>query len=301
MDVAPPRTQGILIGIILGLAGLAAVLMGVAQLAQASFSAALPLWVGLPIVGATLVSLAAYHLYGLLTARYVLNRNGIGVRWGLAVEEIPLPSARLERPAEGTRMALRPRGSLRWPGCVVGTRHVEGIGSVEFFATRGPGEMLLVISPERILAISPPDPEAFHRAFVEASRQGVLDPVQPRSTRPDLFLTRLWRDPLARALLMIGAALPLVLIGFLGFRAGSLPEVVPFGFDPQGNPEALVPPGRLLLLPLIGGLCWAIDLALGSALYRRVNDRPLAYALWSVAVILGVLLWSAALSLLAAA
>jgi hypothetical protein len=259
------------------------------------------LWAGLPIAGAALGALAGYRLYGLITARYVLNRNGIGVRWGLAVEEIPLPAVRLERPAESIRPRLRPTGRVRWPGCVVGSNEVEGLGPVEFFSTRGAQGILLVISPDRTLAISPPDPEEFQQAFVAAARQGVLDPVLPRSTRPDLFPARLWRDSLARALLFIGISLPLVLLGFLGLRAGSLPDLVPFGFDAQGNPDPLVPPGRLLLLPLIGGFCWMVDLALGSTFYRRVTDRPLAYALWGVAVVVDLLLWGAALSLLAAA
>lgn len=302
MDAPPPRTQGLLIGVALVLAGLAGVALGVTQLAQAPISAALLLWATLPMVGAALAALAAYRLYGLSTARYVLNRNGIGIRWGLAVEEIPLPTVRLERPSESTWQHLRPRGSLRWPGCVVGMGVVEGLGPIEFFSARGAAGMLLVISPERTLAISPPDREAFQRAFVEAARQGVLDPVQPLSIRPDHFLARLWRDPLARSLLVLGIALPLLLLGFLGLRAGSLPDLVPFGFDSQGNPDPLVPPGRLILLPLIAGLCWAVDLGLGSAFYRRrVADRPMAYGLWGAAVAVDLLLWGAALSLLAAA
>jgi hypothetical protein len=289
-----------LIGAAVLLAGVAAIALGVVQLAQASISAALVLWVGLPILGAALAGLAAYRLYGLATARYVLNRNGLGIRWGLAVEELPLPSLRLEVPGPSLR-GLRPRGAIRWPGCIVGQGEVEGIGPVEFFSSRGPEGMLLVISPDRTLAISPPDREVFRRAFTDASRQGVIEPVAPVSTRPDLFLARLWRDPLARGLLFLGMTLPLVLLGFLGLRAGSLPDRVPFGFDSQGNPELLVPPGRLLLLPLIGGLCWALDLGLGSAFYRRLGDRPLAYMLWGVALVVNLLLWAAAVTLLAAA
>jgi hypothetical protein len=301
------------------------------------------------MAGTAAAGLALYRLHGLITARYVLNRNGLGVRWGLAVEEIPLPEVRIERPQDSLRGSLRPQGTIRWPGCVVGAGEIEGLGRVEFFSTRGHAGMLLVTSPSGILAISPPDPDAFLRAFVAAARQGALDPIEGRSARPDLFPARLWRDPIARPLLFTGIALPLVLLGFLGLRAASLPAAVPFGFDSLGNPDSLVPPGRLLLLPLIGGLCWACDLALGSALYRRgadrapsrlrsalrrashpaggipqgtpeghpegdrassrlrtpeghpEGDRSLAYAIWALAVVVGLLLWGAALNLLAAA
>jgi len=120
MDAAPPRTLGILIGVTLLLAGLAAMVLGVAQLAQASISAALLLWAGLPIAGAALAALAAYRLYGLGTARYLLNRNGIGIRWGLAVEEMPLPTVRLELPPKpsGERCGRQDRCSGRdgWSG-----------------------------------------------------------------------------------------------------------------------------------------------------------------------------------------
>src|SRR3970040_268030 len=107
MDAAPPRALGILIGAVRRLVGRATVARGVSQLAQASIAAVLLMWAGLPIAGAALAALAAYRLYGLITARYVLNRNGIGVRWGLAVEEIPLPTVRLEKPPESGRQYLR--------------------------------------------------------------------------------------------------------------------------------------------------------------------------------------------------
>jgi hypothetical protein len=300
MDVAPPRTQGILFGVAIFLAGIAAAAIGLTQLAQATISPALLLWAALPIVGGTVAAVALYRLHGLLTARYIINRNGLGVRWGLAVEEIPLTEVHVERPAEAVRPRLRPPLGFRWPGCVVGEREIDGLGRVEFFSTREPAGLLLVVSPSRTLAISPPDPDAFEQAFVAAAQQGVLDPIAPRSSRPDLFPARLWGDPIARPLLFAGMALPLVLLGFLGLRAASLPASVPFGFDTAGQPDAFAPPGRLLLLPLIGGLCWAADLALGSALYRRGRDRPLAYSV-AAAVVVDLLLWGAALNLLAAA
>jgi len=301
MDVAPPRALGLLIGVALLLAGVAAVVLGLGELVEAEISPALVLWAALPIAGAGVAGIAAYRLYGLATARYAVDRDGIGIRWGLALEEMPLGQARVERPPQDRLASLRPRGGVRWPGCVVGTQDVPGLGPVEFFATRGGSGLLLVRSAERTLAISPPDPEAFLRAFTAALRQGSLRPVTPVSSRPDLFATRLWRDPAARLLIFVGTGLPLVLLGFLGLRASSLPKAVPFGFDAQGLPDSPAPPGRLLLLPLIGGLCWTIDLALGSAFYRRQSDRILGYAMWGLGIVVNLLLWAAAIALISAA
>jgi hypothetical protein len=142
---------------------------------------------------------------------------------------------------------------------------MEGLGPIEFFSTRGPEAMLLVISPQRTLAISPRDPEAFQQAFITASRQGVLDPVQPVSVRPDIFLARLWRDPLARTLLWIGIASA----GVLDFRIrAALPELVP-GFDIK-EPRIRNPTGTAAVL-LIG------DFGLSTRpheLHRQIMGRP---------------------------
>jgi hypothetical protein len=300
VDVAPPRGLGALVGGAILVASVGAIVLGISQLARPAISAALVLWVALPILGGALAAIVAYRLYGLATARYLVTRDGIGVRWGQAIEEIPVDQARLQRPTEAQRRQLRPRGALRWPGCVVGVSQVEGLGAVEHFATRGAEATLLVRGGTRTLAISPPDPEGFLSQFVEASRRGALEVIPARSERPDLFPVRLWQDPLARLFLVLGIGLPLVLLGFLGLRVGSLPAQVPFGFDPLGAPDPLAPPGRLLLLPLIGALCWGVDLALGSAFYRKDQDRVLAYAAWALSDVVGLLLWGATLSLLAA-
>lgn len=301
MDVTPRRALGVFLGLLLCLASLGMIVVGIGQLSQAAISALLLVWAVLPILGTVLGGMAAYRVHGLLTARYVLDRNGLGIRWGQAIEEIPLPLVHLVRPDEGERRQLRPRPGLRWPGCVVGSARSEDLGEVEFFSTGGPDRMLLVRTDSRTLAISPPDLDAFQRAFVAASRQGVLDPIEPRSERPDLFPARLWRDPVARALLVPGVGLPLMLLGFLGLRAGSLPPLVPFGFDPAGNPNPLVPPGRLLILPLVGGLWWGVNLAIGTGFYRKAEDRTLAHAVWGATILVELLAWGAALVLLAAA
>jgi hypothetical protein len=74
--------------------------------------------------------------------------------------------------------------------------------------------------------------------------------------------------------------------------------VVAFGYDTLGEVDTLAPPGRLLLLPMIGGASWVLDLFFGMWMYRTRVNRPLAYTLWSGALLVGGLLWGAALHLL---
>jgi len=301
MNFIPPRRLGVLIGGLFLAILLSAIVSSVHRLATEPISTWIILWVALPLVGVPLTLLIGYRLYGLLTVRYRLDRDGFFLTWGLVAEQLPLAAISSLRPADEVMPKLRPDRGLWWPGCVCGRREVEGEGLVEFFATSGYQGILVLGAGDRLLAISPPDLEAFHQAFVDATRMGSLEPIPTRSQSPDFVIAGIWTDAIARVLILVGLALPLLLLGYLSLRLPSLPLQVPFGFDPTGTPDPLAPPGRLLLLPMIGGLCWLANMAMGVWLYRREVDRPLAYAVWMSAVLVGGLFWGAALHLLAAA
>lgn len=280
---------------------LALIVLSVVQLTTATISAWLILWVTLPLVSVPLALLIVYRLYNLLTACYRLDRNGFYLTWGLITEQISLAEITLMGSAEEMTPGLRPDRGLWWPGYVFGSREVEGEGLVECFATTGSRGMIVLSAGERLLAISPPDPEAFQQAFVDATRLGSLEPIATLSQRPDFVFSDLWNDRLAQVLVLMGLGLPLLLLGYLALRVPTLPASVPFGFDTTGAPNPLAPPARLLLLPMIGGLCWFADFAVGAWLYRQARDRPLAYAIWGVAIVVGGLFWGATLQLLTAA
>lgn len=299
MDFTPPRALGLIIGGSLLAILLALIILSVIQLTTATISVWLILWVTLPFVCVPLALLVLYRLYNLLTARYRLDRDGFYLTWGLITEQISLPEVTLMRSADELAPNLRPARGLWWPGYVYGSREIEGEGLVEFFATTGPKDLMVVNAGGRLFAISPPELEAFQQAFVDATRLGSLEPIPTFSHRPEFVLSDLWADRLAQVLVLIGLALPLTLLGYLFLRVPYLPVRVPFGFDTNGIPSPMAPPGRLLLLPMIGGLCWIADFAVGAWLYRQVKERPLAYAMWGVAIIIGGLFWGATLQLLA--
>ncbi|MCJ7512029.1 MAG: PH domain-containing protein [Anaerolineales bacterium] len=301
MKFYPRRARGLIVGgLLLGLvSGL--ILFGVYRLGTTALSPWTVLWAVVPLVAAPLAAAIAYRLYGLLSASYSVDRNGLVLRWGLRLEQIPLTSVRRLQSAASLSPGVRPAPGLWWPGCVVGEREVEGVGRIEFMASESAPGQIVVITREFQLAISPANAQAFQQAYVAGARMGSLEPLAPLSIRPDFLVARVWSDRVARALLLAGLTLPLVLLGYLAFRAPSLPQSVPFGFDVRGVPALFAPPGRLLLLPMVGIVCWMIDAVLGAWLLRRETRPHLSYALWSTAIAVGGMLWAAVAFLLGAA
>ncbi len=299
MIFVPNRKLGLILGFAFLLLLLAATVLGVVQLARATMSVWIILWVLLPVIGVPLSFLVSYRIYGLLSARYRLHREGFYLTWGFAYEQIPITEIHSVELASANHENLAPEIGFRWPGCVVGHLDTENSAPIEFFATRNSEGIVLLICDERVLAISPPNPQEFQKYFVDTVRMGSLDSIAAVSQRPDFIFARMWSDDRARLLVLSGIAISLLLFGYLALRASTLPSSVPFGFDALGNPDPYAPPGRLLLLPMIGVFCWFLDLLTGTWLYRRNEDRPFAYAIWGAAIIVGGLLWGAALHLLA--
>jgi hypothetical protein len=301
MIFTPARTKGLLLGgalLILLLAGMAA---GIFHLSTGRVTPLLGIWTAIVILCCPLAMLVAYQLYGLITAYYTIDRNGFTLRWGLATEQIPLAAilgiikgseALIENaPGKGS-------GLLGWR---IGHRAIPGLGSVEFFTTSDPSNMILLKLKGRNLAISPSDMEGFEKAFYEANRLGALRELPERSQRPDFFSARLWKDHVARVLILLSLLLLLILLGYIAYRLPSLPDLVPFGFDREGRPDTLVPPAQLLLLPLVGGFFWLLDSFLGAWFFRRDTERRIAYFVWGVGLLMSILFCGAVWHLLRAA
>ncbi len=304
MNFTPRRTLGFALGLLLLAALVAAISLSIAQLGQGLISPISLIWIGLLLLALPLALLVINRLYGLVTARYRVDRDGLYVQWGMSYEQIPLDMISEVGPlrevdgASGDKPAepRRPRFGFWWPGCMVG-RSKGGV--LDFFSTTKP-LMVIRMTTGRALAISPPDTEAFQGAIFSATRMGSLEAIPERSVRADFLVTRVWSDRLARGLILAGLIIPLLLLGTLVIMAPSLPELVPFGFGPAGQPTPLAPPGRLLLLPMIAGLVWIADLVLGAWFFGNDSDHPVAYALWGAAIVAGALLAGATWQLLSA-
>jgi hypothetical protein len=239
--------------------------------------------------------LLVYRLYALIGASYRMERDGLHLHWGLRREDVPLTELEWVRPASelaalvpdqaGRRGGSRPLPWLRWPGALLGRRSVEGLGTIEFLAP-GTRDLLLVAIPNKIYAISPADPAGFVRSFRRMLEMGSLTPIAPKSVYPTVIFTRLWRDKVARGLLIAGLVLLLLLLGWIGLLIPTHP-LVSLGFSPTGAPLDPSSSERLLLLPVLNAFAYVVDLGAGAFFYRR-DTLPVAYLFWSAGILCGV-------------
>lgn len=300
MNFKPPRAIGLVIGSMLLAISLGGIGYSLYQIASRPVSPTLGIWTSLAVICFPAALFLIYRLYGLLTCEYIFNRDGFYLRWGISTDQIPIAaiisiSLQTEYPS-----IKRPKIGFWWPGCMVGEIHSERFGLAEFFATSRPDKNVVIHLPQRLLVISPPDVSDFIQSFNEVVQMGSLEDIPERSQRPDFFSARLWVDRNARGLILLGLLLILILLAYLAYRVFDLPPLVPFGYDHRGLPDLFVPPARLLLLPLVGGAFWLADLLVGAWLYRRDQNRPIAYMVWALGVLLGGLLWVAVINLITA-
>ena len=235
--------------------------------------------------------LLAYRLYALLSATYILRRDGLLIRWGLRREDIPLRRIEWMRPAVELGFRL-PLPWLRWPGAVVGSRKVPELGDVEFLSA-DLSHMILVATPEKVYAISPADLKTFMAQFRRINEMGSLTPLEAQSVYPRLLFGNVWEDRLARWLILGSFGIGLALLAVVGFAVPGLETIAWIGTSEPAPAE------RLLLLPILEGIFWLVNLVLGIFLYRQGGDLRIgAYFLWGSGALTGLLFVVASLLLI---
>lgn len=266
------------------------------------------------LVGLVAISLApafAYRLRALLGASYILQRDGIRLKWGLRLEDIPVGKVLWVNHAHDMEPAV-PLPLVYWPGAVLGTRKTKSGIVVEFFASRSTS-LVLVATEERVFAISPEDPEGFVTAFNSLTQHGSLAPIPAQSVFPSFLLARVWKDRPAQVIILSSLVLSLALLIWVGLTIPRIPEI-PFDLSPGREPPDFVPSIQLLLLPALNAIFLGADFLLGLFFYRRADPqisseaggsgqpagKPLAYLLWGCSALTSLLFLSAMLFILRA-
>lgn len=285
MRFDPPRRKGVALHLgALALASLVVVVLLILALSQQP-----GLSVVLLLIGALLFSLPLpllfYRLYALWQSGYWIGREGLRLRWGLRLVDLPyekiLDVARAEE-LEGD--LVLPRWS--WPGGLVGQNQDAELGVVEFMAAE-PQALVLIGTEERVFAISPEATQDFVATYKRESERGSLRPMLARSVAPSFVLVEAWGSLTNRRLLIAGAGLGLGLLVLVGILAPGL-QAVSLGFAADGQPLAPVAGVQLFLLPALNLFFYMGNFVLGLLFYREAQGAHFSTLLWGSSLVTGL-------------
>jgi len=285
--------------------------LGFWQLLQTSIGPLFVFELVLALFSTCLVPLFIYRLYALWGAYYVVERDCIHLHWGLRAEDIPMKSIQwVYTRAEIQQLTgrLPPLPWMGLPGALLGVRHSTGSPLLEYLASSA-SHLVLISTPERIYAISPNDPQAFQLVYKRFNELGSLVAIPARSVYPSFLVEEVWRNRPARYLLAAGLLLNILLVGWVSLVIPTRSEVILGIFAEEPSPSV-----RLLLLPIVNGFFFLLNLLLGLFLYRRssliastkearrwtllVPGRVLAFVLWGSNLLASLFFFGAVLFIL---
>jgi hypothetical protein len=296
----PPQEIGFLFNLVLVLLLGSASVWSIFQASRTQVGASFLLFLLMGLFALALTPVFAYRVRALVSASYGLQRDGIRLKWGLRVEDIPMDKVLWVNHAHDMEPVV-PLPRVYWPGSVLGTRRTKDGIVVEFFAARST-DLILVATHERVFAISPEDPEAFLTTFTTLAQLGSLAPIPAQSLYSSFLLAGVWKDRVARVMLLSSVTLSLALLAWVSLIIPEHTQII-LDLSPETQSSDFVPSIQLLLLPALNWVFLGADLLLGLFFYRRGDHqtstgegqpgpskgKTLAYLLWGSGVLTSLL------------
>jgi hypothetical protein len=285
VDFPPRRLGGMLhFVLILVLASIVAVL--VFLLIRQPVSLIFTIMIVLALLALIPIPILAYRLYSLYNANYSINREQLTIKWGLRAEQIPASEIEWVRPLTALSGPI-PKPFIRLPGSVLGMRHHPDLGPIEFLAS-DEKSLLLVATSRKIFAISPEDPVNFLQEIQRAIEMGSLTPAAPKSVFPSFIVAQAWDSIVARYLWLAGFFINIGLFAWVSLLTPAR-AAISLGFLPSGAARPASPGYSLILLPIVSIFFYLVGWGFGLIIYRRENQRPMAYIVWTGGVVSSLL------------
>ena len=231
------------------------------------------------------IPVVAYRLFALLRSKYTVDREGIGIQWGLREVLIPIANIEWVRLASDLAFEL-PLPPLSVQGAVLGSRFHRDLGHIEFIASSA-SELILIATKDQVYAISPKDYYGFKKAFDYSAELGSIAPISVKSTSGNFLVSAILKDKVIRTLLFFGIILSISLLVATSIIIPTR-DRIPLGFDPAGLGTEGSPSERLLLLPVLSLLMLVLDITLGAYLYRKEGYRIASYLSFAASVIMPI-------------
>ncbi len=214
---------------------------------------------------------------------YSLSRDGIRLRWGMRLEDIPIEEVlwvRWQR-QDPARLVFP---LLRFPGMVLGMggRRLEDGNlaeiKVEFLASQV-DDLVLIATAKQVYAISPTQAEIFIYTFQEMTHFGSLNPMLSSSVFPTFFPKGVMASLPMRLLFALNILLNLILVGSVMVNHPDDRQII-LRYTSAGEPVLPVSAILLWLIPFINIVFSFMEGFLGVFLYRIERFRSLSYMLW---------------------
>ncbi len=271
-----PRRGGVVLHTALAILFTLAALYSFDQLGRTGFGQRYAVFLALFIVMVVSIPVMLYRLYGLLRSQYRLDPNGITLRWGMRVEQIPIGEVRSVILAADLSEPL-PLPLFGMPGAVLGLRSHKRFRYIEYLAGT-PRGLVLIETRKQAFAISPTDPQGFISTFYRVNEFGSVEPVANQSVYPGMVLGAAWGILPARFLLLAGLGVSLMVLIWGAASVTAAPGLLVEIPGTAGAVRSVGAP-QLVLLPVLNAFYYLLNASLALFFLRDERTHVLAYLL----------------------
>ncbi len=283
----PSRTAGTAVGTALFSLSL---LLAIALLARAvSWPASWPgflAYLGAGVLAALAIAFG-FWAWACSSLRYVLDHQGLSVRWGPVTHFLPMSSITAVTPGTAE---MRPRiGGIGWWGYHIGSADVEGVGPAVFFSThRSAQEVVYVRTATVAYGLSPQDPERFAAEIerFQAASNGA-GPATATVRREQIAAHPIWADRIAQYLALAAIAVNVALWGYLLAVYPDLNNEITIEFPPIGDVTTLQERSEILTIPATASVILGVNLLAG--LIFEWKERAATYMVLGATLVFQVL------------
>lgn len=234
------------------------------------------------------VGVLAYRVASAWTLNYQLDRNGLYISWLGNRAVVPLDQ--IQSVDVGVAVERMPWRVFQGIGSYWGQGRTREHMLLHVFATRAPGQCLIIYMPNDAYAISPADQDAFVQDLEQRRNLGATQSLAPVVEPSRIFLYTFWNDGLVRLLLVLAFVVNLLVLAVLMGRYQQVPLIVQMQFGADGRALGLHPRHQVLFLPLAAFGLTLLNTIVGLLLYQRqqIGVRVLQGASVLVQVLFGI-------------
>lgn len=253
----------------------------------------LPFLMIMGILYVLIVAMFGYFTWAANNMEYILTEKELVIKWAFNRKVIPLDGIKEVRRMSGA-------GSIKvigasWPGFHIGSfTDPSGKGSVNMFASRLWGEILLLKTRWETVGLTPENPEEFLTALEAAIPHQLAGGEESVDEAPEIAFN-MWRDKIYLAMLILNTAILAGAFYWVYYMTQTLPDQIPMHYNLAGEIDRYGSPREHYLLPGIGLLTF-IFMTIITATATK-NNRTSVYLMGGTSLFLNLLFLGILLSI----